>query len=326
MYTTRPVPITHQPPIILRSRATPTTNNSQPRSQPANFTRPRIGIVCDTRIDFIDAIQKAAAAASKILHSPILNQLIYWTIDWNITMTNPSQQLKDGNDEDSSVSTTNKDTPSVQLTPAPKSKSKKSKKSSTKKQTRSPGLTEAEQDLYNTHAEQIRQNAMQLLNTEVSPTSNRYRSYHDSAPAASNFISSDSVTGNLPSWNTNNTQSFYGVGDALSVSQVASMAFNCIAHCLTEGYRAASNYYSESQGEGYDHNYAKVGGDEGNIGEIRDGTSAYQQQMDRGLNTNQSSGQGSTKQMNRQQAEIRVKGEYATVSMPSTYQGGNIEP
>jgi hypothetical protein len=241
-----------------------------------------------------------------------------------------TQSQQDTSDE-SSVSTTATDTPTVQSTPAPKKK--KHKKSSKKSKTKSPGLTEAEQDLYNSHADQIRQNAMQLLNAEVSPTSNRYRSYHDSTPAATNFASSDaSGRGSLPPWS--GTQSSYGVDDALSVSQVASMAFNCIAQCLTEGYRAASNYYSETSGGsggGYDHNYAKV--DNNNVGEIPGGRGqnggyqdGYQQKMDRGLSApavvNQSSGQGSTEQVNQPQAgEVKVKGEFATVSY--TYQGGN---
>lgn len=133
--------------------------------------------------------------------------------------------------------------------------------------------------------------------------------------------------GNLPPWSsTNSAQSSYGVGDSLSMTQVASMAFNCIAHCLTEGYRAASNYYSETTegaGTGYNHNYAKVGGESNHHGEISTGyQDGYQQhqRMDRGLNStvsNQSSGQGSTEQT------LHVKGEYATVSMPSTYQGGS---
>ena len=249
------------------------------------------------------------------------------------TMSNPEHREEEGknngviseafDEDESSVSTAATDTPSVQSTPTPKSpkQKKRHKKSSSKKSKKSPGLTEAEQDLYNAHADQIRLNAMQLLNTEVSPTSNRYRSYHDQPPTVSNSSDHASATGNnLPPWSSNNAnaQSSYGVGDALSVSQVASMAFSCIAHCLTEGYRAASNYYSETQaGEDYNHNYAKVGG-ENHVGEIPHGyQDGYQQQMDRGLNSNQSSGQGSTEQ------KLHVKGEYATVSMPSTYQGGS---
>jgi hypothetical protein len=247
-------------------------------------------------------------------------------------------QSKQDTSDESSVSTTATDTSTVKSAPSsfPKSKKKKHKKSSKKSKTKSPGLTEAEQDLYNTHADQIRQNALQLLSAEVSPTSNRYRSYHDSTPAATtNFASSDNASGigSLPPWTA--TQSSYGVNDTLSVSQVASMAFNCIAQCLTEGYRAASNYYSEtsggsSGGGGYDHNYAKV---DSNVGEMPGGRNGsyqdtgYQQKMDRGLSSapaavNQSSGQGSTERMNLPQAgEVNVKGEFATVSY--SYQRGN---
>lgn len=189
---------------------------------------------------------------------------------------------------------------------------------------------------------------MQLLNAGVSPSTNRYKSYHDSTPVSTNFVSSDSNTnsnsiGSLPPWNSTSAQSSYGVGDNLSVSQVASMAFNCIAQCLTEGYRAASNYYTESTQQqgggvgiigGYNHNYSKV--ESSTVGEIGNRGGGYQdvgyqqqqQQMDRGLSCtlNQASGQGSTEvevNPHTQVGEVKVKGEYATVSMPSTYQGGN---
>jgi len=238
-------------------------------------------------------------------------------------MANPSELQHSSDDESSSTHSTVTDTAQS----SPKSKRDDGSRS-TKKSKQSPGVTDTERDIYRTHADQIRQNAIQLLNTEVSPTSNRYRSYHEGPTAASALASDDMDGASLPPW-TNTTQSSYEVDNVLSVSQVASMAFNCITHCLTEGYRAASNYYSiyEQSGAadgGRDHNYSMVGGESGNI----DGRSfkssyqdGYQQQMDRGYSNNQSSGQGSTEQAGLDQTQLQ--GEYTTVSMPSTYQGGN---
>lgn len=316
-------------------------------------------------------------------------------------MASPSQSphlVEDG--DESSVSTTATDhdnnTTSVQSTPSlpPKSKKKKNRStkssSSTVKNNDNSHLTTAEQELYNSHARQIRQNAMQLLNNaEASPSSNRYyRSYHNDHHGSA--IQPSTV---LPVNNSNNmTDSGYshhprGVeapssssGD-LSVSQVASMAFGCIAHCLTESYRAASNYYSTTTQPPMSYNdyrYETVGisgGESGNgvaavvtnsaanshIGELSRGGSAnagnrhtvsyqdyngYQQTMERdgetaaktaiinkddgdtisNNNNNQSSGQKSTEQRgmgsNDNDGRVKVKGEYATVSLPSTYQGG----
>ena len=317
-------------------------------------------------------------------------------------MASPSQSshhVEDG--DESSVSTTatdhdNKDTTtSVPSTPSlpPKAKKKKNRSpkssSSTVKNNDNSHLTTAEQELYNSHARQIRQNAMQLLNNaEASPSSNRYyRSYHNdhhgSAIQPSTVLpvnNSNMTDGSGYSHYPRGVEASPSSGD-LSVSQVASMAFGCIAHCLTESYRAASNYYSATTQPPMSYNdyrYETVGisgGESGNgaaavvtnsaanshIGELSRGGSAgagnrhavsyqdyngYQQTMERdgdtaaktaiinkddgdtisNNNNNQSSGQKSTEQRgmgsNDNDGRVKVKGEYATVSLPSTYQGG----
>lgn len=105
------------------------------------------------------------------------------------------------------------------------------------------------------------------------------------------------------------------------------MAFNCIAHCVTEGYRAAANYYSTyEQGGKFDHNYEQVGRREdvdsasSSVGGYQNSSGYQNQQMERGplfvSSENQSSGQVT------EQSNFQVKGEYANVPMPSTYQGG----
>ncbi|KAL3782766.1 hypothetical protein HJC23_003087 [Cyclotella cryptica] len=234
--------------------------------------------------------------------------------------------------DESSVSTNISDTSSTRSSRELKTSQKHEKnKAKGKSRQNDAALTPAEQELYATHAHEIRRNAKQILNTNISPSTNRYRSYHDS-PAT--FVSSDSSVRH-PSTTDTYSQQSYGVGDALSVSQVASMAFNCISHCLTEGYRAASNYYSTYEQEGkFNHNYQQVGRREDedsnstNFGGDRghDSLSGYQNQhMDRDLPP-LSAGKASEKdigQCDAPQSDIPLKGEYATVPLPSTYQGGN---
>ena len=125
----------------------------------------------------------------------------------------------------------------------------------------------------------------------------------------------------------------------LSVTEVASMAFACVAHCLTEGYRAASNYYggyhqeqfAPVSGPNNSRAYRQVAGygNEAYSGRPSGYGDGYQSKfsdkppggskevMDRG----QSSGQG-TEQATQQAKE--QKEEWATVSVPSTYQGGRV--
>eukprot|EP00956_Cyclotella_meneghiniana_P004072 scaffold4918_cov46-Cyclotella_meneghiniana.AAC.7 len=271
-------------------------------------------------------------------------------------MASPSSQSSHPIEDESSVSTTATEDP-------PKSKKKKKIKISNKDH-----LTSAEREMYNSHAFQIRQNALQLLNhAEVSsPSTKYYKSYHNDTAAASiiqpppplsmnNSYNNNYTTNN--NYNDNREETSYG---ELNVSQVVSMAFGCIAHCLTESYRAASNYYSTTAAASaastqsnvsFNHyRYETVDGEgnamtdstaTGHIGELSrggnvttnnnnnnntvsyQGYNGYQQTMERG-GANQSSGQMSTEsnssiENNRNKV---VQGEYATVSLPSTYQGG----
>jgi hypothetical protein len=280
-------------------------------------------------------------------------------------------------------------------------KSKRSKKpnnsiSSTQKNS-SP--TKAKWEMMND--DQIRKNALNLLQASPCRSGNssgngnaavQYQSYQDTPPAGARSASSSN-----PPWaqhdnnsynNNNNNSSISSIGGTpydsgevlMSVSQVASMAFGCMAHCLTEGYRAASNYYSgyqQNQSEGggnatynYQHvsssPYNDIGGGSGGMsnnnsnannnsysGGYQTPVGGYQSQrrevMDRGVpqspaTANKSSGHG-TEQTVQQSAEeaslkqgtaskakgpsfqqsapviLEARGEYATVSLPSTYQG-----
>ena len=103
-------------------------------------------------------------------------------------------------------------------------------------------------------AAKIRQQARDLLehtpttppNTSSSNRAAMYESYHNDA---------GSSIGTVRIGNTGNTyqrssapdttwrSSEYEVGESLSMTSVATMAFSCIAQCLTEGLRAASSYY-----------------------------------------------------------------------------------
>lgn len=109
------------------------------------------------------------------------------------------------------------------------------------------------------NADKIRQNARELLKSSPDrgdhgvnsskkkssmantsyPTvnANRYQSYHDAptarmtsvSSAASQFVDANAA-GSVPPWGSNSGSNDEG----LTVTDVASMAFSCIAHCLTE--------------------------------------------------------------------------------------------
>ena len=270
-----------------------------------------------------------------------------------------SHPIEEDEEDESSVSTTaTEDLP----------KSKKKKKSSSSKNSNKDHLTSAEREMYNSHAFQIRQNALQLLNhAEVSsPSTKYYKSYHNDvhhdATAAiqpqPSSVNNSYNNNNYTTTNNNNNDSeedtSYG---ELNVSQVVTMAFGCIAHCLTESYRAASNYYSttsaaastQSNVSFNDYRYETVDGEvdrmttasaTGHIGELSrggnvttnnnnnnntvsyQGYNGYQQTMERGAN--QSSGRMSTESNSSsiENNRNKVQGEYATVALPPTYQGG----
>ena len=115
---------------------------------------------------------------------------------------------------------------------------------------------------------QIRQRALELLETfpeRSNPQSGNivngttrtsrpmnasgYQSYQDSpnvhtmpVPSFADF----DATATAPSVGDNANEE-----RGLSLAGVATMAFSCIATCLTEGYRAASNYYGGYEGNRY---------------------------------------------------------------------------
>mmetsp|Transcript_23297 Transcript_23297/g.41699 ORF Transcript_23297/g.41699 Transcript_23297/m.41699 type:complete len:367 (+) Transcript_23297:157-1257(+) len=178
--------------------------------------------------------------------------------------------------------------------------------------------------------------------------------------------------------------------EGLTVTDVASLAFTCVAHCLTEGYRAASTYYGgASHDDAHDHHnsqtqYPSVSGldyrqvDNGyyhnnvnneaaygnnvNVGSSNHNndssdnngggyktkgyysdsyqtegggdeatTNGYNREvMDRGSSprdvASQMSGQDTEQRIAQQQQQqvIEQKDEWATVHVPSTYQGGRV--
>lgn len=234
--------------------------------------------------------------------------------------------------------------------------------------------------------DQIRQNARELLqsspdrgravekngsvataksattsNATASDRQSDYASYHD-APTArmsstsqfSNY-SNNTTTAAIPPWasggHSNETD------EGLSVTDVATLALSCVAKCLTEGYRAASNYYGD-----YDHptqhpsvsgtNYQQVGGDSneayGNVASpnnyqtANDGykhqgyySDSYQSEVSNKPSGNREVMERDVPQdtngvrdgQGKQQATPQIatpEEEWATVHVPSTYQGGRV--
>ncbi|KAL7440479.1 hypothetical protein ACHAXM_007271 [Skeletonema potamos] len=195
---------------------------------------------------------------------------------------------------------------------------------------------------------EVRQNALKLLN--ASPDANEkkgggerkmnsitYQSYHDLPYSSSGsppqerpyHFSSTQTPPAQPPWgdrryNTNNDVD----DESLSVYHIASLTFNCMVHCLTEGYRAASSYYS-SYAE--DSASAPVGGFQSrsyeHVGSYQDNScsgvsgcqSQYREVMDRDMSQHRAS-EGSSGRDN-YQSEPPQRGDYTTVKLPSTYQG-----
>jgi len=224
------------------------------------------------------------------------------------------------------------------------------------------------------NGDQIRHNARQLLQaspdtpktTGAAMTStndhqpNAYQSYHDAPTVRMSSISSadfSNPAGNTatatPPWANQND----GNEGGLSMTDVASLAFACVAQCITEGYRAASTYYGgyensqyypavSSSGNG-SHNYDHVGGyqndNESFANPNNSGNESYKNSsngysdgsgyqtksfsdnpikghgevMDRGMSSSQQASQSSG-----QDTEQNAQQEWATVPVPSTYQGG----
>ena len=223
-------------------------------------------------------------------------------------------------------------------------------------------------------AEQIRHNARVLLqssptgiksdkrNIMISNSSNtvgktkgttKYQSYQDapsvSTPTYDQLNTSNNIATTIPQWGSSSTTNDEG----LSMTDVATMAFSCVAHCITESVRAASNYYDAYQHQetglnNNTHNYEQVSGyhndnisynnnpntpqhaNYANNG-YSDGyqtksftdkpSSQNREVMERGgssTNNEQAASQSSGEQTT-QKAE-----EWATVHVPSTYQGGRV--
>lgn len=189
---------------------------------------------------------------------------------------------------------------------------------------------------------EVRQNALKLLS--ASPEANEtkkgdgerkmnsitYQSYQD-LPYSSGSPSSQTsphAPSAQPPWgdsryNANNNAH----DDSLSVSHIASLTFNCMVHCLTEGYRAASTYYNSSaedsasapiggvRSTSYDH----VASYQDNTYSGGGGQSQYREVMDRDVSQPRTS-EGSSERGS-YQSEPPQRGDYTTVKLPSTYQG-----
>eukprot|EP00571_Detonula_confervacea_P016476 CAMPEP_0172307772 /NCGR_PEP_ID=MMETSP1058-20130122/8553_1 /TAXON_ID=83371 /ORGANISM="Detonula confervacea, Strain CCMP 353" /LENGTH=301 /DNA_ID=CAMNT_0013020029 /DNA_START=39 /DNA_END=944 /DNA_ORIENTATION=+ len=235
------------------------------------------------------------------------------------------------------------------------------------------------------NADQIRQNARELLQSspghdldpskkkrdtasisnDTADKANGYQSYHD-APTVrtsptSQFSNSNATT--TPPWSGSHNENEEG----LSMTDVASMTFTCVAHCLTEGYRAASNYYSgyeEDQylsvsGQNSSHNNYQQAGSYHNEAynnstphnnstprnnyddhktrsdatykngysggyqtKFSDHSSQHKEVMDRG-DLSHSNNNAYSSQISGHETE-QTKEEWATVQVPSTYQGGRV--
>ncbi|KAL3757400.1 hypothetical protein ACHAWU_006353 [Discostella pseudostelligera] len=228
---------------------------------------------------------------------------------------------------------------------------------------------------------QIRQHARELLgdadtvdssddNNTIRPTKQsniNYQSYHDDVPStrvssASHFTNRDGTTSVTTPWAS--TSSDYGNNnndDGMSMTDIATMAFSCVASCLTEGYRAASNYYgtyyqqhqqeqypgtrmmsgvqsyyqqvASYHNEAYSHsnnnNYrANMNNSYNDVQPSKNGYSdLYQNEisgtevMERG-NTSSISNEKSSRQTPGEQTSR--KEEWETVQVPSSYQGGRV--
>lgn len=205
---------------------------------------------------------------------------------------------------------------------------------------------------------EVRQNALKLLNEspvasekkkgsgERKMNSVTYQSYQDSSSSPSMAMerpphfSSTQTSAYAPSAHPPWGDSRYNANndiddDSLSVYHVASLTFNCMVHCLTEGYRAASTYYNSGYPE--DSASSPIGGfqstsnntyevgsyqDNGYSGAVGGGQSQYREVMDR--DTSQPRSLEGTPSSNRDrgnyQSETPQRGDYTAVKLPSTYQ------
>lgn len=196
---------------------------------------------------------------------------------------------------------------------------------------------------------EIRKNALNLLNTspdsshsqgsggERKMNSITYQSYQDSSygnngrdddrPAHQYYSS--------PQLSSPSIQPHHDDGN-LSVYHVTSLAFNCMVHCLTEGYRAASTYYNSYPENSFTggtasatSSFSHMGGfqntssyenvssyhDESHVGQVMDRET---QPIKPGANNHE---RGNYQNHNEVPSEkMGVTGDYTTVKVPS-YQG-----
>lgn len=196
---------------------------------------------------------------------------------------------------------------------------------------------------------EIRKNALNLLNTspdsshsqgsggERKMNSITYQSYQDSSygnngrdddrPAHQYYSS--------PQLSSPSIQPHHDDGN-LSVYHVASLTFNCMVHCLTEGYRAASTYYNNYPESSFTggtasatSSFSHMGGfqntpsyenvssyhDESHVGQVMDRET---QPIKPGANNHE---RGNYQNHNEVPSEkMGVTGDYTTVKVPS-YQG-----
>ncbi|EJK63314.1 hypothetical protein THAOC_16035 [Thalassiosira oceanica] len=133
---------------------------------------------------------------------------------------------------------------------------------------------EADGVMWKASAAKIRQQARDLLeqppatassNTSSSDRAALYESYHNDASSSSIGTVRISNTGDTYQRSSAPDTTWrslpeYEVGESLSMTSVATMAFSCIAQCLTEGLRAASSYYADSpyQSTGEQHVSSEV--------------------------------------------------------------------
>lgn len=198
---------------------------------------------------------------------------------------------------------------------------------------------------------EIRKNALNLLNTspdsshsqggggERKMNSITYQSYQDS-PYGNNGRDDDRPAHQYyssPQLSSPSIQPHHDDGN-LSVYHVASLAFNCMVHCLTEGYRAASTYYNSYPESSFTGgttasatSFSHMGGfqntssyenvssyhDESHVGQVMDRET---QPIKPGANNRGDRGNYQNHNEVSPSEKMGVTGDYTTVKVPS-YQG-----
>ena len=201
---------------------------------------------------------------------------------------------------------------------------------------------------------EVRQNAIKLLN--ASPDANNetnqeggerkmnsitYQSYQDLPYSNDSTMDRSQASPYASTGQPNWGDSRYNANDPdenLNMYHIASLTFNCMVHCLTEGYRAASTYYNSSypqdtaassstmngfqsssfqnSGSYQDSSYNGIGGGGGG------GQSQYKEVMDRDTTPLATSEVSRNGEAGTYQSEQPQGGGWGTtVKVPSTYQG-----